>query len=155
MNSAKKREFALGIIIIAGSLIYLLMTANLPKKAFIDAAFVPYVLGTIMFVLGVMQLRAAKKFQPKAASEKTEEPIDYPTVLKTVGLIVGYTALMPWVGFPIMTVIYLFTQFIVLTPANKKMNYVLYGVIAVISSAAIFLTFRYAFDMLLPTGLLG
>lgn len=155
MDSAKKREFALGIIITAASLIYLLMTANLPKKAFIDAAFVPYVLGTIMFVLGIMQLQAAKKFQPKAASKNDEEKVDYPTVGKTVGLIVGYTALLPWIGFPIMTAIYLFTQFIVLTPANKKMNYPLYGVISVITSAAIYLTFRYAFDMMLPTGLLG
>jgi putative tricarboxylic transport membrane protein len=154
MGDAKKREFALGLIILVAGLAYLFLTNQLPRKQSIDAAFVPYVLASIMCVLGVLQLRAAWSFVPKAPSGKSEETVDYATVMKTVGLVVGYVALMEYIGFPIMTVLYLMAQFVVLTPVSKKVNYVLYTVIAVISSAVIFLTFRYAFDMMLPVGLL-
>ena len=153
MGDAKKRELALGFVILAAGLAYLFLTSQLPRKQFIDAAFVPYVLASIMCILGVLQLRAAWSFVPKASSGKDEEAVDYATVVKTVGLVVGYVALLEYIGFPIMTVLYLVAQFVVLTPVRKKVNYVLYAVIAVISSAVIFLTFRYAFDMMLPVGL--
>ena len=39
-------------------------------------------------------------------------------------------ALLDRVGFPIMTVLYLFAQFIVLTPVSKKINYVAYGLVS-------------------------
>lgn len=152
MNDAKKRELALGGFILVAGIAYLLLTSQLPRKQFIDAAFVPYVLGSIMTVLGVLQLRAARAFVSKAPSDKIEDAVDYATVVKTVGLVVAYVALMEYVGFPIMTVLYLVAQFVVLTPARKKANYVLYSVIAVITSALVFLTFRYAFDMMLPVG---
>ena len=151
MGDAKKRELALGIIILAAGVAYLFLTNRLPHKQFIDARFVPYVLGSIMCVLGILQLRAALKFVPKAPG-KAGEQVDYATVWKTVGLIVGYVALMGYVGFPIMTLLYLVAQFVVLTPVRMKVNYPLYVAIAVISSALIYLTFRYAFDMMLPVG---
>lgn len=154
MGDAKKREYALGFIILIAGIAYLLLTSRLPRKQFIDAAFVPYVLASIMCLLGVLQLRAARSFakEPPNNGETMEGVVDYPTVWKTLGLIVGYVALMPYVGFPVMTVLYLVAQFVVLTPLSTKVNYVLYIVIAVVASAAIFLTFRYAFDMMLPVG---
>ena len=42
-----------------------------------------------------------------------------------------------------------------LTPTDKKINYLMYVTIAVITSAAVFMTFRYAFDMMLPVGLMN
>ena len=152
MDDVKKREFALGIIILVAGIAYLLLTSQLPRKQFVDAAFVPYVLGSIMALLGVLQLRAASAFVPKAPSANAPDTVDYATVVKTIGLVVAYVALMEYVGFPIMTVLYLVAQFTVLTPLRKKVNYPLYIVIAVISSALIFLLFRYAFDMMLPVG---
>lgn len=152
MGDAKKREYFLGTIILVAGIAYLFLTSQLPRKQFIDAAFVPYLLGSIMCILGVLQLRAARNFVPKAGEPMAQDDVDYPTVCKTVGLIVGYVALMSYIGFPVMTAVYLVAQFVVLTPVNKKANYVLYAAIAVIASAAIFLTFRYAFDMMLPVG---
>ena len=155
MSDIKKREFAVGVFFLAVGLGYLYLTSTLPRKQFIDAAFVPYALATIMCVLGVLQLRAASKLTTDEASARQEERPDYATVLKTLGLIVAYAAFLEPLGFPVMTVIYLFAQFIVLTPADKKVNYLMYGTIAVITSAAVFLTFRYAFDMMLPVGLMN
>lgn len=155
MSDIKKREFAVGVFFLAVGLGYLYLTSTLPRKQFIDAAFVPYVLASIMCVLGVLQLREANKLGAGEASASATDRPDYATVLKTLGLIVVYAAFLESVGFPIMTILYLFAQFIVLTPANKKVNYLMYGAIAVITSAAVFLTFRYAFDMMLPVGLMN
>ena len=155
MSDIKKREFAVGVFFLAVGLGYLYLTSSLPRKQFIDAAFVPYVLATIMCVLGVLQLRAASKLATDEAAEKQVERPDYSTVLKTLGLIVAYAAFLEPIGFPIMTVIYLFAQFIVLTPTDKKVNYLMYVTIAIITSAAVFMTFRYAFDMMLPVGLMN
>ena len=111
--TSKKREFAVGVFFLAVGLGYLYLTSTLPRKQFIDAAFIPYVLATIMCVLGVLQLRAASKLSVGETSASKAEPTDYATVLKTLGLIVAYAAFLEPVGFPIMTVIYLFAQFIV------------------------------------------
>ena len=154
MGDAKKREFALGFIMLGVGIAYLVLTSQLPRKQFIDAAFVPYVLGSIMTLLGILQLRAARALVPKVAEKKEGEPVDYLTVGKTIGLIVVYIALMESIGFPIMTVLYLVAQFAVLTPSEKKPNYVLFAVIAIITSASVYILFRYAFDMMLPVGFL-
>lgn len=64
-------------------------------------------------------------------------------------------ALLGPVGFPIITVVYLYLQFLVLTPVTHKPKHVTYLLIAVASSAVIFLLFREAFDLMLPAGLLN
>ena len=153
MGDAKKREFVLGIVMLAAGIVYLVLTSQLPRKQAIDAAFVPYLLGAILCVLGVLQLKAARSFVPKDA-KKAAYNVDYPTVWKTVGLILVYIALMQFVGFPIMTVVYLVAQFTILTPAGQKPNLISYTVIAVLTSAFVYLLFRYAFDMMLPVGFL-
>ena len=154
MADIRKREFILGIVMLVAGAAYLGATTFIPRKQFIDASFVPYVLGIMVCIIGALQLRAAAKLPATAKSEVPIAQVDYATVWKTVGLIVVYAALLSVVGFPIMTVLYLFAQFIMLTPVDRKPGYVLYGVIAVVTSASVYLLFRYAFDLMLPLGLL-
>ena len=154
MSNIKKREFAVGVVFLVIGLGYLYMTSTLPRKQFIDASFVPYILAITMCLLGVLQLREARRLGASEAP-KTEDEADYRTVSKTLGLIVAYAAFLEPVGFPVMTVVYLFFQFIVLTPTDKKVSYPMYGTIAIVTSAVVYLTFRYAFDMILPVGLLN
>ncbi|MBE2293311.1 MAG: tripartite tricarboxylate transporter TctB family protein, partial [Phycisphaerales bacterium] len=45
MITIKMREYALGVIMLAAAIAYLWATSQVPRKQFIDAAFVPYVLG--------------------------------------------------------------------------------------------------------------
>jgi len=160
MNDTKKREFALGLVMLCAGLAYLFLTFDLPRKGGIDASFVPYVLGFFMVTLGAMQLAAARRIAVAsgagdATNDVEAERVDYTTVLRTVGLIVAYVALLGYVGFPIMTALYLYAQFLVLSPTGRKVNHVTYGVIAVVSAALIYVTFRFGFDLLLPAGLLG
>jgi len=166
MNTLNKKELIIGIAMLGASLTYLVLAQQLPGHDGVDAATVPKLLAGFLSLLGVMQLVSAFA-KPKVATEpaaspapaEAEEPtveiVEPKTVIKTLGLILGYMALLGPVGFPIMTVVYLYLQFIVLTPANQKARHLTYLLIAVICSALIFLLFREAFDLLLPAGLLN
>jgi putative tricarboxylic transport membrane protein len=159
MDTYKRKELLVGALMLGAGLFYLFLTINLPRKGFIDASTVPYVLSVGLCLLGVMQLVVAvKATQPAADPDAEAEPSDgrpdYPTVFKTLGLIAVYVALLQKIGFPIMTVLYLYAQFIVITPREQKVNHLLYLIIAVVASAVIFVTFRQGFDLMLPTGFL-
>jgi len=165
MNTLNKKELIIGLAMLGASLAYLVMAQQLPGHDGIDAATVPKLLAGFLSLLGVMQLFSAFA-KPKAAAEpasgpagKNEEPapgiIEPKTVIKTLLLILGYIALLGPVGFPLMTVVYLYLQFIVLTPVSQKARHLTYLLIAVICSALIFLLFREAFDLMLPAGLLN
>ncbi|MDF3194146.1 tripartite tricarboxylate transporter TctB family protein [Pseudomonas sp. 1928-m] len=160
MAIRNNKELLIGVAMLGVGLGYLLMTSKLPRHAGIDVAFVPYLLAAMLCLLGAIQLVSAF-VAPKATEQGIEEDaqttdsIDIKTVAKTLALIIGYIALLNTVGFPIMTVVYLYLQFCVLTPVGQKINHLAYGVIALISSATIYLLFREAFDLMLPSGLLG
>ncbi|MFY1051207.1 tripartite tricarboxylate transporter TctB family protein [Ectopseudomonas khazarica] len=166
MNTLNKKELLIGVAMLGASLAYLVMAKQLPGHEGVDAATVPTLLAGFLSLLGVMQLISAFSSKPRVAGEtpsqpagKNEEPapgiIEPKTVIKTLLLILGYIALLGPVGFPLMTVVYLYLQFIVLTPVSQKIRHLSYLLIAVISSAAIFLLFREAFDLMLPAGLLN
>ncbi|MBP7639720.1 MAG: tripartite tricarboxylate transporter TctB family protein [Thauera sp.] len=154
MDPAKKKEVVIGAAMLATGLIYLFLTANLPRKAFIDAAFVPYLLAAGMCILGVLQLLAAWGQAPREDAAAAEAGPDYLTVGKTLGLIVGYIAVLQWLGFPIATVAYLYLQFLVLTPHDHRVSHGRYLLIALCASVFIYVVFRHGFDLLLPAGLL-
>ncbi|QNH00258.1 tripartite tricarboxylate transporter TctB family protein [Pseudomonas sediminis] len=166
MNTLNKKELIIGIAMLGASLTYLVLAQQLPGHDGVDAATVPKLLAGFLSLLGLMQLVSAFA-KPKAAAEpaaspapaEAEEPtveiVEPKTVIKTLGLILGYMALLGPVGFPIMTVVYLYLQFLVLTPVNQKARHLTYLLVAVICSALIFLLFREAFDLLLPAGLLN
>ncbi len=154
MDPAKKKEVVIGAAMLATGLIYLFLTANLPRKAFIDAAFVPYLLAAGMCILGVLQLLAASGSSSREDAAAAEAGPDYLTVGKTLGLIVGYIAVLQWLGFPIATVAYLYLQFLVLTPHDHRVSHGRYLLIALCASVFIYVVFRHGFDLLLPAGLL-
>ena len=154
MDPAKKKEVVIGAAMLATGLIYLFLTANLPRKAFIDAAFVPYLLAAGMCILGVLQLLAAWGQAPREDAAAAEAGPDYLTGGKTLGLIVGYIAVLQWLGFPIATVAYLYLQFLVLTPHDHRISHGRYLLIALCAAVFIYVVFRHGFDLLLPAGLL-
>ncbi|MBC3382944.1 tripartite tricarboxylate transporter TctB family protein [Pseudomonas sp. SWRI12] len=155
MDSYKRNELIAGLAMLGAGIAYLVLTMNLPRRGTIDAAFVPWVLAVALCLLGALQLWVWRKLPDKSA-EPVEKPeaIDYPTVIKSMALVLLYTALMEPLGFVITTVLYLYAQFIVLTPADEKVKHLRYALIAVVSAVLIFYIFRHGFDLLLPVGLL-
>ena len=160
MATSKKKELLIGVAMLGTGLGYLLMTTQLPRHDGIDAAFVPSLLSAMLCLLGFLQLLSVRGLS-KAVAEgevevegETPASSDIKTVVKTLALIVGYIALLNPVGFPIMTAIYLYLQFIVLTPLDHRVNHLVYALIALVTSAITYLLFREAFDLMLPSGLL-
>ncbi|WP_278421818.1 tripartite tricarboxylate transporter TctB family protein [Stutzerimonas kunmingensis] len=163
MTTANKKELTIGVAMLGASIAYLVMAYRVPGHDGIDAATVPTLLAILLCLLGALQTLSAigNRARPAAESdadapEQTSASVVEPlTVPKTLGLILIYVVLLGPVGFPIMTALYLYLQFIVLTPVNQKVRHLLYAAIAVVTSAVIYLLFREAFDLLLPAGLLN
>jgi len=151
------------VAMLGASIAYLVMAYRVPGHDGIDAATVPTLLAILLCLLGALQTLSAigNRARPAAQSdadapEQTSASVVEPlTVLKTLGLILIYVVLLGPVGFPIMTALYLYLQFIVLTPVDHKVRHVPYAAIAAVTSAVIYLLFREAFDLLLPAGLLN
>lgn len=160
MATSKKKELLIGVAMLGTGLGYLLMTTQLPRHDGIDAAFVPSLLSAMLCLLGFLQLLSVRGLSKAVAEGESEvegqapASSDIKTVVKTLALIVGYIALLNPVGFPIMTAIYLYLQFIVLTPLDHRVNHLVYALIALVTSAITYLLFREAFDLMLPSGLL-
>lgn len=163
MTTANKKELTIGVAMLGASIAYLVMAYRVPGHDGIDAATVPTLLAILLCLLGALQTLSAfgNSARPPAESdadapEQTSTSVVEPlTVLKTLGLILIYVVLLGPVGFPIMTALYLYLQFIVLTPVDHKVRHLPYAAIAVVTSAVIYLLFREAFDLLLPAGLLN
>jgi len=161
MKFKKYNDLIVGISMLAFGLIYLIMTTQIQRKGkIIDATFFPYILSTIMLIVGTLQtikgVLAAKKYDVSSYVEpKANEKGDMKTVLITVGLIIAYVALLKPLGFVLSSSLYLFAQITVMVPNRIKKNFVLYAVIAVATSALIYVSFRFGLDLMLPAGLLG
>ena len=154
MKTQKMQDQVFGIIVLAVAAFYTVCTLMIPVKEgadIINARTMPLLLAALMWILGICQLVTARKSDTKPL-EKAQR--DLRTVFKTAVLIVVYIALFEPVGFIITTMVYLFLQFIFLTPADKKPNFVLYGVIAVVDSVFVYTIFRYSRDIILPQGLI-
>ncbi|MCQ4294250.1 tripartite tricarboxylate transporter TctB family protein [Pseudomonas stutzeri] len=162
MITANKKELTIGVAMLGASITYLVMASRVPNHEGIDAATVPFLLAVLLCLLGLLQTLSAFARHARAAESTSDTP-DEPkvtvteplTVLKTLGLILLYVVLLGPVGFPIMTTLYLYLQFIVLTPVDRKIRHLLYAGIALVTSVVIYLLFREAFDLLLPAGLLN
>ena len=156
MSDTRVKGTLVGIMMLAAGLAYLYLTANLPRRAPVDAAFIPYVLAFLMIALGAAQLviglRLPKKTTVDTASDTEAERPSYANVVKTILLVAGFTAALRPLGFPVAAALYLFLQFIVLAPAGRRIPYALYIAMAIACAVIVFVAFRYGFNLILPAG---
>ena len=73
------------------------------------------------------------------------------SVTLTFLVMVLYLILLPFLGFILSTIIFLFAQFTVLAPKEKR-NFLLFAVIAVVFTVITFVAFRIGLSQLLPRG---
>lgn len=155
MTRGHRKELLIGTAMLAAGAFYLYLVTGLPRRGPVDATFIPYVLAGAMILLGLLQLGSTlvgPAAGPNAPEEAGGAAPSYLTVGLTLGLVAVFVALLRPIGFPFAAALYLFFQFVVLTPADQKPNYGLYAVLAIICSTLIFVTFRYGFDLILPAG---
>jgi len=155
MPKEKKKEIIFGIIILAFTAFYYIMTLQVKMKAeVINARTIPYVLCVMFAVLGVSQLVTAFKKKYEEVEEQEQSDSDMKTVIKSAFMILLYVAWFENVGFLIMTIVFLFSMFLILTPNEKKVNYPLYIIVSVAVSLFVYLGFRYGLDIMLPQGII-
>lgn len=146
-----KRNIVVAVMMLGAGVAYLAMATGLPAREGVDAATVPKALAWMMIALGALELVGALRTAGTAAGQRMPEG-GMISVGITLLLIAGFIALLRPLGFPIAAALFLFVQFIVLTPRIRTPNYLFYAALAIMASALIFVTFRYGFDLLLPAG---
>lgn len=152
MKIEKYSELILGFIILFLGIVYFLLTNALPAKEMIDGRFLPYILSGILIVLSLVQIYRGVKFLRHGGGEETEGVSDYGTFIKSLVNIVLYIGLLNILGFIISTIVFLFLEFIILTPARLKLNYLLYLFISITTALIVYYLFRHGLSLVLPRG---
>ena len=122
----------------------------------VDARFWPRIIGIggcalsiLLFVQSLLEER--KRDGGVDVKEEEMDPDDKTRSIKTLLLMFLYILGLEYLGFVIMTLLYLFLQILVLTERNEW-NYKKFLVIDLVFTFAVFVIFRYGFKMMLPTG---
>lgn len=125
-----------------------------------DSGFFPQIIGVLLVVLSaVLTVKDFRLDRHGAASESGSKAPKKEgwNVLGTAVLLLVYIFLIEPLGFLIASTLYLFVQFLYLTDTAKLRSwktYILYLLIAALVSAGIYYLFLYAFNLILPAGLL-
>ncbi|WP_202080881.1 tripartite tricarboxylate transporter TctB family protein [Caldalkalibacillus salinus] len=140
----------------------------------IGADFVPRLVSIGIFILSLILLIQTLK-KPEAneghkvndyhqettpVGEKADEDTTSDTqgspwsVVPTLVLLLGYVYLLPYVGFLIMTTVYLFLQMLVMAEKTQR-RLPLFLMTSIIASVSIYYCFKSVFHLRLPSGILG
>mgnify|MGYP002860758876 CR=1 FL=1 len=155
----KSKDLILGCVTLILSAAYLIMALQIktrPKMvpSYANSRIIPILLGIVLLVLSVLLiLQGIRKLnQPDggAPAEKMSK-VDLLSVTLTFAVMLLYVVLLPNLGFILATIIYLFLQFIVLAPKEKR-NLPLFALIAVGFTVLVFVAFRIGLTQMLPRG---
>lgn len=161
------RDRVTGIILSAFSLLYLFFSKDI--KVFrgsgatpLTSAFIPRFWGTCLLILGLI-LIFRRSFSNGGEEKTAGSPLfkrlkvwiaDNYEVVLTFALIGVYSALLPSVGFTIMSALYIFAQILILTPQERR-NWLPALAVGVFFAVVIDFIFVKLIGVLLPKGILG
>lgn len=142
----------IALVLIAFSLLYLLLSYQLPKYpyAIIDADFVPKILGFLLLFLSVLLFLSKKKETEEEKKKRTIPKADIVTLLVVCVFMLVYIFLFELIGFFIMTALFVFV-------CSWYLGYKRHVVNAIVSlsfSLCIYLLFNYMLQINLPAGVL-
>ena len=171
MSFKKYRDIILGGVMLAFSGFYLAVASNIKTRpkltpSYASAKIVPILLGVLLAVLSVIciieGILKLKKYgttivskEAKQAHDK-EAALDSFAVIATFALMLLYAIGLSRLGFCLSTMLYLFLQISLLAPKAKhsKKSFLIYAIVAVVFTMAIFFIFRFGLSMLLPRGVI-
>lgn len=127
----------------------------------VNARFWPTVIGVagcllslLLFIQNLVQRLARRKGKMEAADAGEDVSIDplqrYHAPI-TIGLMLLYVAGLESFGFVAMTLLYLFSEFMLLSKREER-NVRKLLLVTILFTAFIYILFRYAFQMMLPVG---
>lgn len=156
----KYKELIGSGVVTAVGIIYFITTFKIRKfgDAVLDSRSLPIALGIIVIFLGLFRFVVSIKefFQERVEDNKEheDETGNRKRVIGSLGLMVAYAIIIKPIGFFISSFLYLFFQSLLIYPDRKK-NYLISALIAIIFSLAVYLVFTRAFSLALPRGILG
>ena len=160
------RELGLGIAMLALAAFYLHHASliRIRSSVRVDARLVPQALGTLVVVLGVLQIAAGIRRLAAARKENREERIpevflsaEEKRIAKPVSLtfaiIFGYALLFDRLGFIIASTLCMFLQMLVLAPKGRARPLFFFA-IAAAAAVVVYIAFRKGLNLSLPQGVL-
>lgn len=175
--SRSKKDVIAGSVLSLLAVFYLIASLQI-KRTNIDrvvgSRLFPQICGVLLLVLslslvvnGMQKLRKEREDKRaaqrggaesgKAAAGKTSEAVadlSKPDYRKTAAVLVSfvlYIILMGGIGFAPASVLYLFSQMVIMgKPPYTKKKLLLYAVIAAVVSAVVFVLFNHVFLLMLP-----
>lgn len=160
MSFKKCKDLILGVVMLLFSGFYLYYAQQIKTRpkltpTYASAQIMPKLLGILLAILSVLCIiQGIKKVRTADEGEKKKaDKGDIMAVTLTFAVIIGYTLILPTLGFCLSTAIYLFLQMNILAPKAKR-NYVLFAVVAVVFTAFVFVAFRVGLQQLLPRGII-
>ena len=158
----KYRDVICGVVIMIIAVILFISSFSIKSLLGMNPGpdFMPRVASVLLFIVAAgIALEAAGKLKDYVPEEVTEEVAAYrkagnKKVILSAILIGFYVFSLDTLGFVISTMIYEFCQMIILTPIDKKKNYVLFGIITVVSTVFFYVVFTQYLFLMLPQGLL-
>lgn len=151
----------IGIISLVVSVAYFIGAMLLPKSElfFVDSDFIPKIYAVSLFVLSVVTIfvgiKKARTFDEKEGY-KEAYPIEYKRTLLVYVVFVAYVMVLDFLGFFISTFFFLSVEIYMFAPDDKKRktDIIMYVVLSLITSVAVYYVFRNGFNILLPQGIL-
>ena len=156
------RDFILGILLLTLGIAYTVMAQQIKQGNkliqrnvgnYAHARIVPTLLGILLIILSVILIiqGARKMKQEDNEPGKQMSKVDMISIVLTFAAMILYIIILPELGFMLSTMIYLFVQFIILAPQNKR-NYLVFAIVAVVFTIIAFVAFRIGLTQMLPRG---
>ena len=152
------RDMILGIFLLALGIFYTVFAQQIKTRpkltpSYAGARVFPTLLGILLIILSVcMIFQSIRKMKTMQVSDsKKMSKVDLFSILLTFAAMVLYIIILPYLGFIISTIIFLFGQITILAPKDKR-NYLLFAIVAVVFTIIAFIAFRIGLSQLLPRG---
>ena len=158
LSFRKCRDLILGVFLLALGIFYTVYAQQIKTRpkltpSYAGARVFPTLLGILLIILSVcmilQSIRKLKTDNPEEAQKMSK--VDLFSILLTFAAMVIYIIILPYLGFMISTVIFLFAQITILAPKEKR-NYLLFAIVAVVFTIIAFIAFRIGLSQLLPRG---
>ncbi|MCC8191330.1 MAG: tripartite tricarboxylate transporter TctB family protein [Planctomycetes bacterium] len=160
------KEILLGALMLGLAAFYLyhIQFIRVSRRVAVNSRLIPEILGTIVLVLGVLQVLHGIKYYldvrrvdraagtPASFLNETEKRDVLPIAL-TFLLIIGYALSFERLGFVISSILCMFCQMLILAPSGKRRP-ALFLAVSVVVAAVVYFVFRRYLNLMLPPGLL-
>ena len=158
LSFKKCRDLILGIVLLALSIAYLVMARQIktrPKMvpSYANSQIIPTLLGILLAILSIcliyQGIRGMKKEDGSPVQKMSK--VDLLSVALTFAAMVLYIIILPYLGFILSTMVFLFAQITILSPKEKR-NLLLFAIVAVVFTIIAFIAFRIGLSQMLPRG---